>query len=347
MEKLTYDGIVRSWEAFLKESPKNYIRIENKDKGAFYMDTSKKNPSMFTLSDIESDNGSVGKWLDYIIKGENLKNAKVVFRKKSGGNGSVSHPKFNDTDYDFTSRLTALMNNVVSMENNTAVTENTQSVPSNQFGTAPTPPQVPNIAPTLPAEQAYHPQTQYPGLGAATMQHMGGLGQAALAAGMGLPELIEVKKKADRADEYKDQLMTLKDENHALVIKNRDLESKVSNAEQQKEIAVKLAQLENKSFLNSEAGQQILASLPAIAQSMMAGAGQQPQQQQAALGMPAGMSAEKQRFIGYIMDDMCTREMVQILEATLTRLATLPPQYKTDLQQLNLKEYGTAPSGNG
>lgn len=343
-DQTKFEDVVNSWEAFLKGSRVRYIRIQNMENGRFVMDRTKGAlPSMFFMEDILKTHKGIGPWFDDILIKHNLKEVKMLFRKKSGSNGTANEPRFTDTIYKTSGRLEYLKsNNHSPMQTATEVPVKTIAAKS----------PVPDMTTMNPSQHHYPPSppVNYPvqsqnGLGAATMNALGGLGQAALAAGMGLPELIEVKKKADRADEYKDKLRKLEEEHHSLTIRNRELESKVSIAEQSQDIAVKLAKLENKGFMDSAAVQKIIESLPSVIGMMANNNGQQPGGQPIGLSAGSQLSEAKAKIMGYIEDDMCTDAMATILERCLYLLAT-SPIYTKELNELNSKEYGSF-NGNG
>lgn len=350
-EQLKFEDIIQGWEAFLKGSPtRRYIRIKNLDTNRWVHEQSKvPHPTMFTLEDIKKTHSGIGPWFDDLLVRHNLSKIQVVFRKKMGGNGSQGVPQFKDTEYIVSNRLATLKNNnhrpmetATQEPVKTMMPDPVKSLPIIPLTGLPAPAAPTPFAPLQQTQNSYSPQPGAYGLSAATMAAMGGLGQAALSAGMGIPELIEVKKKAERADEYKDEVSRLKVENESLVIKNRDLDSKVANAEQSKDIAVQLAKLENKGFMDSQGVQKILETLPAYFQMMAGNSGQAPAQ---APGLNApNLSPEKAKFIGYLDEPSLTPETLLLLENALVLLIT-QPQYKQELQQINSKEYANGNNG--
>ena len=336
-DQTKFEDVLKSWETFLRGTKSRYIRIQNMDDGQYVMDRTKiSSPTMFFMVDILKTHQGIGPWFDDILIKYDLRNIKMYFRKTSGGSGTVNDPKFADTIYKTSSRLEHLKNiDHKPMETSTAAPVKT--IPDNTPEQQQTPSPTNDFAPAL----ANFPQN---GLGAATMTHMGGLGQAALAAGMGLPELIEVKKKADRSDEYLERLRKVEEELHSSTIRNRELESKVSIAEQSKEIAVQLAKLENKGFMDSEAAQKIIESIPNMI-AMMANNGGVPGAQPVGLSAGAPLSEAKSALIGYVEDDMCTDEMANMLTRSIYLLAS-SPAYIKELNELNSKEHVNI-NGNG
>lgn len=348
----TFDQIIQSWESYLKGSSARYIRIKDLKKGVFIADKDKEFPSMFFLKDILKNYDGVATWFDDMLVANDLEVIHVLFRKRVGGNGTKSEQNFKDTQYNVSKRLATLKSNNHTPMNTTTPAPvkdmiDSSTPPVTQHGIPPNPAPSP-FAPTQPTQNSYYPPSPS-GLGAAAMHGMGNLGAAAMASGLGFPELLELKKKADKVDELKDllaetkedlksQISKLRVENETLVIKNRDLDSKVTSAEKEKDIAVKMAQLEKKGFMDGEGVQKMLEMAPALLQAMSQKGGQA---QPVGLAAPSNMSPSKKQFIEYLGDTGVTEEMMPILEHTLVKLVTVPA-FVNDLIMLNNKEYGTS-----
>lgn len=136
--------------------------------------------------------------------------------------------------------------------------------------------------------------------------------------GMGIPDLIGLHTDRHRLEDKKEEIEKLKKEldekkremraeiddlrgdKKKLEIDNRELQSKLSISEQQKEMAVMMAKLDTKSFLDSDTFKALIEKAPELlghVVAMKSGGGGAA----TALGMPAG-SPMLQQFIGLISD---------------------------------------------
>lgn len=353
-EKSAYEEILRDWESFLKLSKHNHIRIQNMDTRNFLRKPELgAGRSAFHWKDI-AGYGSVVLWFDEMISTHALKNIKVCFRKKSGGSGTTAIANRPDREFDVSNRANWLKSQrKISMESTTEASQKTmaldlpkqapthipqQGLNGGQPG-VPTPPPAP-FSPF--ASPQYQQQAPPGGLNGAIMYGMGGAAAAAHAAGMGVHEYTELKKNADRASEYKEELLKLKEELSGLKVKNNELESKVMIADQAKDLAVQTALLSKKGWADSEAVQKLLETAPAMLQ-MMASKGQSALPQQGGLASP-GLSQEKQELIGYIQYDDVKPNMVNALQQTLMHLLGTAG-YEDRLQQLNAIPNGQHSNG--
>jgi hypothetical protein len=338
-EKSTYEDVLNRWQNFLSQNPKRYIRIKNADTFQYLNKGSiGKGQSMFFWNDIAKSHGSAVKWLDSLILKHGLKNIEVLFRRQSGGNGNVKDAAMTDATYNLTNRLASLKEEKTfpMMETATEAPSQTMNQGNGLNGSQPgLPAQNPGFSAFAPPQyqQAQPPQTQG-GLGAAAMYGMGGAASSAAAAGMGISEFTELRKNAERSQEYKEELQKQKEENSVLRSKNNELESKVSIAEQSKEMAVLAEKLNKKGWADSEAMNKLMDTAPGLIQAFLS-KGQSGQV--AALGAPNNLSAEKQNLIDYVMDDQVQPQMVMLLEQSLMLLIS-KPEYSQKLQQLNTKE---------
>lgn len=169
-------------------------------------------------------------------------------------------------------------------------------------------------------------------------QH-GGLGATL---GLGFPQIMEMQRKSDRLTDKEEQLSELKDdfkevkqENRLLEVENRELKTKLSTAEAQKEMAVMMVKLENKSFFDSPAFEKVMEQAPgmlsAIA-SMKGGAAAA-----GALGSPnlsethnelidfiaSNLDEQQANYIGSVCGQINKPGFVQELHALITRYATV------------------------
>ena len=132
--------------------------------------------------------------------------------------------------------------------------------------------------------------------------------------GLGFPEIMKMQRNADQLEEKKEQLAEIKEENRnlkhkydALDIEHRGLLTKLSIAESQKEMAVAMVKLENKSFADSPAFQTLMDQAPNLISAVMAAksGGAVPA---AGLGQP-GASAVHNEFFEYANDHLTEGQM--------------------------------------
>lgn len=321
------NDVLNQWNAFLSASPKNYIRIKNGTTGRFVTETTNIKPSCFFRKDITAKFSSISEWFDDLIFRHDISFFSVHFRSIIGsGSGKVEG--LPEQTYDVQERLK-------SIKAKKSGTPLSFSAPQ-AIELPPTPTIAPQQAQPIMQQQSFVPSPN--GLGAAVMQNMGGLAAAANAAGLGLGDFIDLKKDAERGKEYKEQLDKLKVENESLVIKTRDLESQVAHAQRDKDLALQLERLDKRGFLDTEAGQTLLASLPQMVSAIAsARTGQQPAQ----LGAPGqNLSEAKRKLIAYLSDQNVSDQTTTILEHVLA-LTEMQPQFGMELKQLIEKHYGT------
>ena len=160
--------------------------------------------------------------------------------------------------------------------------------------------------------------------------------------GLGLPAIMEMNRKADRLTDKEEQLAELKEEhkelkheNKKLDIEVRELKTQLSTATAQKEMAVMMVKLENKSFFDSpafekvmEQAPQLLAGFAAMKTGGIATAG--------ALGAPnasdvhtelfdyinSNLNENQVNYIGSICGLMSNPAFSQELNTLITRYAT-------------------------
>jgi|GEM_PF-6624547 len=341
---LSYNELTKSWGDWLKSSPVHYLRINKIVKGRKGSWLRNGRSSTFYAKDIFEKYDSVGKWLDKLILKEGLNEILVVFKKRDG------RPAKGDLHLNFSERRKTLSSNGPAKTKSEEMTQATtkkevnghtqkNGVASEAMAPPPVPPQTqPKVyaPPPPPQYPMQYPPQQHNGLAGATMANMGGLGQAALAAGMGLPELIEVKKKADRADEYKEQLTKAKEENHALTLENRTLRTEKDTADKSRELAVLEATLGKQTFWDKIPMEKLAGMAEPIMQMMAAkNGGEIPQ----GLASPSNLSEAKQSFVELIGDPMFTDDIIKMAE-TVVYLMAVNPQFLAQLNQLT-QQYGS------
>lgn len=314
MEKMAQreiSEVFKKWNSFLNAHPNHFIRIQNTDNNLFVRLKKQKSPTSIFLDDIKQYS-DIEEWFNGVMLRDNLKNIMVTYRKKDG---TASLPATgHQTEYfALDKRLQKLREQEMS--------QNTQ-----------TPPQQPIQQPPQPYAMPPTPANGAQGLGASVMYGMGGPAAAAHAAGMGLSDFVDLKKKAERYEELKEVVDKLKDDNHSLTLRNRELESDKKTAEKEKELALMLERSNKQSFLNSEAGQEILKILPQIAASMASGTnGQQPQA--SGMGIP-GLSEIKERVVKYMCGESVTDQTVHVLEKLLVIQMSSPEKFNEIKQQI-------------
>jgi hypothetical protein len=162
-------------------------------------------------------------------------------------------------------------------------------------------PQLPAIQVTAPVN---HPAVVQPVQSDFFQPQTIGLGQVSV----GLGQMMEMhhnssrlKDKEDQYTELKEDFKEVKQENRLLEVENRELKTKLSTAEAQKEMAVMMVKLENKSFFDSPAFEKVMEQAPgmlsAIA-SMKGGA-----VATGALGAP-NLSATHNQLIDFIVENI-------------------------------------------
>lgn len=305
--------VFKKWNSFLNAHPNHFIRIQNTDNTLYVRLKKQKSPTSIFATDI-SDYSDMEEWFNEIMLRDNLKNIMVTYRKKDG---TASVPAIGyDTEYfALEKRLQKLRKQEMSHDTQTPTPQSHQAQPNNYAMPGPMP--------------GNNPQ----GLGASVMWGMGGSAATAQAAGMGLSDFIDLKKKAERYEELKEQVDKLKDENHSLTLRNRELESDKKTAEKEKELALMLERTNKQSFLNSEAGQEILKILPQIAANMAGGGGNAQQTQGSGMGIP-GLSEVKERVVQYMCGENVSDQTVHILEKLLVIQATNPEKFNEIKQQI-------------
>lgn len=161
-------------------------------------------------------------------------------------------------------------------------------------------PAVQTVQPMLPQVQVPQPQPDF---------FNGGLGQSF---GLGLPQIMEMNRKADRLQDKEEQLSELKDdfkevkqENRLLEIENRELKTKLSTSEAKQEMAVMMVKAENKSFFDSPAFEKMMDKAPELLSGFVAmKTGGVPT---GALG--AGLTEVQSSFIEYVTENLTDTQL--------------------------------------
>lgn len=157
--------------------------------------------------------------------------------------------------------------------------------------------------------------------------------------GLGVAQIIDLHGKANRLQdkeealaELKGNYADLKSKYDALDVEKRGLDTKLSIAEAQKDMAVMLAKAENKSIFDSPAFQALMEKAPSM---FMAYKGMvPPEMASAGLGMPA-LSQPKQDLIDHIADYI-TDEQANFLGSAAHFLDN--PEFREELKTL-IKKY--------
>jgi hypothetical protein len=344
-QQVGYESVLNGWEAWIKKSPRNFIRILDTE-----TNTNMNNGSVgsrktyFHWKHIKERYGSMVKFMDYLIQEHGLKKPKIFFRRVSGGNGSVNDPSMEDKIVDFSARLQLIKDRTkIPMETQTEASQKTPV--QDPINGSPAPPNYgmpsqPAPAPFAPfAPPQYQQQPPPGGLGGAAMFGMGGAAAAAQAAGLGMYEFTELKKNAERAAEYKEDLAEKKKRISELEIENLDLKTKVNNAEQAKELAVMAERLEKRGIMDSEGIQKLFDMAPAVLQAIAAKNGAPTQAP--GLNAPSNLSPVKQELVGYITGfQEVTDHVTQLLQQVLMLLLSNPASENNLVQLINQSKNG-------
>lgn len=159
--------------------------------------------------------------------------------------------------------------------------------------------------------------------------------------GLSAPETKEMVRKADKYEAMKEtleerteELRKIKKDFDLQEIENRELKSKLAISEQEKTMAITLAKMENKSFLDSPAFEKLIEKAPEVFANMAAmKSGQIPTP---GLNSPqSNLSEVKRDFVDYISTKEVTDQDVNFVGATLNFIGN--DQFKIELQQLITK----------
>lgn len=329
VQQQSFTEALKGWEGFLSKSARRYIRIKDLRQMKYVAkEGSGEMPSRFFMVDVLKDSSSLEDWFNGLMLANDLENFTIYFKVLAGSNGTANVPGFPERTYNVTKRLQMLR-------------ERGPETPAPVQQPVKTETMQHNIQPHVQYQPSY-PQVAN-GLGASVMQAGGGVMAAAHAAGLGLSDFIDLKKNADKASEYKIELDKLRSENERLITDNRDLKSQVQHAERDKELSLKLAKLEKSGFMDSEAGQKILASAPEIIAMMMQQKNGQQSQAQIGMGSPQGLSEPKQRLVEFVSDNSVPDAVAELLEQVLALLSQ-HPTYSKELRALNQKIQGNVNS---
>lgn len=298
----SYVQIVQDWERYLKAHPNNFIRIKDLAANRWINFEGQDRPSNLKWETVVPRHNTLVPFMDELIRSQNLSKILVQF-KRTNGSGSKFDLERKQGHFDVSERVRALAsgNSNINQDN---VMEHPKSHTFHMDNVQTQPPATKNAQPN-----AYEVEV---------MRHMGGLGAAGLAAGMGFNDLLTLKQKAEQADFYKTELDRVRKRNDELEIDNRKLQSDVSTAEKEKEIAIKETKLAAKSWSDPDSIKAILENLGPVATQLINRSN--AQQQQLGMGAADGLSESKKNFVGYLTDDMVTDERVRILEGVLVMM---------------------------
>ncbi|MEM1339830.1 MAG: hypothetical protein AAGF96_18865 [Bacteroidota bacterium] len=328
---ITYDQLVQKYDAFLAENSDHFIRLKNPAKDEFLTFASGREGSYVTKESVMKNHQSFGGFLDHIILSNSLNEIWLYFKVKMGAS---SRPAMEPQKLNVAPRLELLKSQSAHTDN--AMTEKQ------------TPPAVTGGHPNQYPQ--YYPETQMPKMmphnefERRAMLSMGGLGAAALSAGAGMGEFVELKKQAEMSGHWKEQAEFYKKKYDELDITNRKLEAEKQIAEKEKEIAIKSTQLDQKSWTDPEILSGALEKLAPVLTAMVNRTNPEASQQ-LGVGSPGNLSETKERFMGFLLDEEMTDETVLILEATLGML-THRPEFKIALQGLIKNNMENAPTGS-
>ncbi|MVO09750.1 hypothetical protein GOQ30_11330 [Flavobacterium sp. TP390] len=190
----------------------------------------------------------------------------------------------------------------------------------------------------LPTNQAIPQHYSYPTINPNPIDY-GALGSPF---GLSAPETRDMVRKADKYEAMKEtleerteELRKIKQDFDLQEIENRELKSKLAVSEQEKTMAITLAKMENKSFLDSPAFEKLIEKAPEVFANMVAmKSGQVPTT--TALNSPLNnLSDVKRDFVDYISANEVSDQDVNFVGATLNFMGN--DQFKAELQQLITK----------
>lgn len=195
----------------------------------------------------------------------------------------------------------------------------------------------PGPAPQTYQEPVQQQQPQF--LGNAVSQGNGMLGMAVNDVMMLQLKAARLEDITEKLVETRKELETIKHERNILDIEARDLKTKLSTAERDKDLALKIAASENKGFFDSPAFEKMMDKAPEMIGSIAAmKAGQMPSFGAESLGVTASnLSQTKQGFVDYLTDDL-TDEQVNYLGSICHFLPN--ELFKNELQGLIKKYHG-------
>lgn len=312
---------VQSWEGYLKENPRNFLKIGfgPGDRLRFLEAGNQKNRYYIQWSDIERAHTSLMDWLDGKIIEHSLDEVSVFF-KKTNGSSSVHGPRGRE-DFRLGNRLGKLRS-----DNGTPTTAQQQSNKN---------PMESNNHNNGQQQVHYPPPAPYPpnGLGAAAMQVGGNVMAAAQAAGMGFMDFVKLQKNNDLYEIMKADHAKLKEELHALTLKNRELESKVEIAERAEKLAIQEAVLNKSSFMESPGMQKLMETMAPTLATMASGG--RSGQQQAGMGAPVqNVTGAKKRFIDLIVDESFDERYIPVLEQIVVAYMTSKKEFINEMIDL-------------
>lgn len=187
-----------------------------------------------------------------------------------------------------------------------------------------------------PAPVQQIPQQQFFGMGSPGVPQFG----------LGAAEFLDLKSNSRELERVKEINSDLKQENQLLKlevknleIEKTDLTAKLSVAEQKKEMAVMMAQLDKKSFLDSPAFQAIIEQAPQILAGIAQAKGGGAMLPTGLSGTSEyqGVSETKKQFMDYMAGDNVTDQQVNHLASLLVYMSN--SDFVNDLN-LIIKKHG-------
>ncbi len=321
----------QKWEDFLWASPLHFLRIKRglKNENGTYLRGEYPNTTTYIFAaDVFRSHDSFQSYLNEKIGSQKLTAITILPRKKNG-TGTLLVEGFSDKDY-VTYKILKMLTDASNSDTQVTTKKTVSMTPEIKSEPIPQP-----VIPSPMHHSVSYPVQNHNGLAAAAMQGMGGPAATAQAAGLGMSQFVELQKNADRYQEVKDKYNKLKEEHHALILRNRTLETDLSSAEKAKELAVLAEQLKKSNFFDSQAAEKMTDALPALFEMITNKAGGHAS---TGLNAPSGLSAAKSDFVGYLADQKVTDEMMMPLTSVMYLLAHVP-NYPTALETLN-QQYG-------
>ena len=193
---------------------------------------------------------------------------------------------------------------------------------------------------TIPMEK--QPENQSPPAPQNSNVHfdMGMLNAGSQQIGLGVAQLMEFNRKADKLeyvtkenDKLEKQVAELTHKNNLQEVDLRDLKVKLAIADSQKEMAVLAIKSDNKTFFDSPAFEKIMEKLPDTVEKIIAAKSGNVQESAGALGMP-GLSDAKKKFFDYVAEFPSDTEVAYL--ASICHFID-NPDFMKELQQIVIK----------
>ena len=189
-----------------------------------------------------------------------------------------------------------------------------------------------------PVQQENHQQQQPQFLGTAVQRNDGTLGMSVSDVMMLQLKAARLEDITEKLTETRKELVEIKHKHNLLDIDARDLKAKLATAEAEKNLAIRLAKTENKSFFESPAFEKMMEKAPEMLGNFAAlKSGNAPAFSTESLGAASNLSETKQGFVDYLSENL-TDEQVNYLGSICHYLPN--EAFKNELKTLIVKQNG-------